>query len=217
MRDSFSNYLKTIYEASFTKEHTTNKQIATLMGVLPGSVTEAVGNLVIAGYVTRQKYHGISLTTAGYQQVCQLMYRYRLCEVWLAKIIQLPLPVIPEQAWLMAAIDNPELLRQLDIQLNHPQRSPFGGQLNIQANQPGPAWHSLETITSGQTIMIESYLETVSTIRYCQHSQIASQQIFTCVGKANDIAIITLLDSQQREVLINTAVARHLYVSKVEQ
>lgn len=216
MRDSFSNYLKTIYEASFTKSITTNKQIALLMGVLPGSVTEAVGNLAAAGLVTRQKYHGISLTAAGYRDVCQLMYRYRLCEVWLHQTIQLPLLAIPEQAWLMAAIDNPDLLQQLATQLNQPARSPFGGKLILQTFEQKSDWQSLETILIGQTIMIESYLENSSTIRYCEHSQIASQQIFKCIGQATDIEMMTLLDVQQREVLVSTVVARYIYVSLVD-
>lgn len=215
MRDSFSNYLKTIYEASFTRSITTNKQVATLMGVLPGSVTEAVSNLVAAGLVNRQKYHGISLTATGYQEVCQLMYRYRLCEVWLDQTIHLPLPAIPEQAWLMAAIDNAALLQQLASKLNQPSRSPFGGKLVLQTFEQASEWQSLETILVGQTIVIESYLENPSTIRYCLHSQIASQQVFKCIGQATDIEMMTLLDSQQRELLISTVVARHIYVSLI--
>ncbi|WP_260238696.1 hypothetical protein [Limosilactobacillus fermentum] len=41
-----SNYLKTIYETSYTQRWTCNKQLATMLGVLPGSVTEAVNRLI---------------------------------------------------------------------------------------------------------------------------------------------------------------------------
>ncbi|WP_225351619.1 metal-dependent transcriptional regulator [Loigolactobacillus coryniformis] len=100
MKSRTSNYLKTIYETSYTQRWTCNKQLATMLGVMPGSVTEAVNRLISQKLVVKNKGQ-IKLTKRGYQLVADLMYRYRLCEIWLADNIQLSLPEVPRQAWLV--------------------------------------------------------------------------------------------------------------------
>ncbi|WP_318765209.1 metal-dependent transcriptional regulator [Lactiplantibacillus carotarum] len=214
MRKSISNYLKTIYEASYTQTGANNKQIATMLGVLPGSVTEAVSHLEKSGLVERKTYHEISLTAAGYQLVQDLMFRYRLCEVWLAETIQLPLPAVPEQAWLMAAINDQDLLQRLNRQLAGPTVSPFGGALQLPAygEQTGQPVQTLDTVSEGATVILESYLETSSTVKYLQHTALRLQQQLRVVSQGDTIPVITLVDDQDQEYLINAAVARFIYV-----
>nr|WP_262336093.1 hypothetical protein [Lactiplantibacillus plantarum] len=55
MKSRTSNYLKTIYETSYTQRWTCNKQLATMLGVLPGSVTEAVNRLISQKLVVKIK------------------------------------------------------------------------------------------------------------------------------------------------------------------
>lgn len=214
MRKSISNYLKTIYEASYAQDGTNNKQIATLLDVLPGSVTEAVGNLEKDGLVTRQKYHKITLTAAGYRLVQDLMYRYRLCEVWLHQAIELPLTEIPEQAWLMAAINDQELLRRLANKLGLPKQSPFGGRLNLPAfDQQPTSIQSLDQVPVDTTITLTSYLETSSLIKYFHQAGLERGQRLTVTGQTSTFPAITLMDEAQHEYMIDKAVARYLYVT----
>ncbi|MFB9768679.1 metal-dependent transcriptional regulator [Lactiplantibacillus modestisalitolerans] len=217
MRKSISNYLKTIYEASYAKSGTNNKQIATMLGVLPGSVTEAVNHLEKAGLVVHQTYHQIALTKAGYQIVCDLMFRYRLCEVWLTQKIKLPLPSVPKQAWLMAAINDQELLRRLNQQLAQPAISPFGGQLELPAfeKRDQRVVQSLDTVGVNETIIIDSYLESPSTVKYWQHTSLQLGEQLTLVESADALPVLTLVDDQDNEYLINAAVARYIYAKPV--
>ena len=214
MRKSVSNYLKTIYEASYTQTGTNNKQIATLLDVLPGSVTEAVSNLEKDGLVMRQKYHEITLTPAGYRLVKDLMYRYRLCEVWLAKTINLPLELIPNQAWLMSAIDSQDLIARLDKKLDQPKTSPFGGDLHLPEfdQMTTVAIQPLASVKAGQTIELVSYLETASTVKYLEHNAIKLQQQLKVMGQAQPISVITLADMANHEYMIDETVARYIYV-----
>lgn len=212
MRKSVSNYLKTIYEASYTQTGANNKRIATMLGVLPGSVTEAVSHLEKAGLVVRKTYHEIALTAAGYQKVSDLMFRYRLCEVWLAKVIQLPLAAIPEQAWLMAAINDQNLLTRLNEQLAIPTVSPFGGPLQLPAYQQPLTVRALATVAVGQTVIFDSYLETASIVNYLQHTELKLQQQLTVVSREETIPVLTLVDEFQREYLLSAAVAQFMYV-----
>ncbi|MFS1240408.1 metal-dependent transcriptional regulator [Lactiplantibacillus plantarum] len=105
MKSRTNTYLKAIYETSYTQRWTCNKQLSTMLSVLPGSITEAVNRLILQKLVVKNKGQ-IKLTKRGYQLVTDLMYRYRLCEIWLADNIQLSLPEVPRQAWLMSAIDS---------------------------------------------------------------------------------------------------------------
>ncbi|RRK09572.1 metal-dependent transcriptional regulator [Lactiplantibacillus garii] len=218
MRKSISNYLKTIYEAGYTQNGTNNKQIATMLGVLPGSVTEAVSHLEKMGFVTRKTYHEITLTAAGYQLVQDLMFRYRLCEVWLAQTIKLPLVAIPEQAWLMAAINDQDLLKRLNQQLATPRVSPFGGPLQLPTfeTQHDQNVCALSTVAEGCTVTLASYLETTSIVKYLEHTSLQLNQRLTVVSQSNSIPVITLVDQHQREYLLNAAVARYIYVQPIK-
>lgn len=214
MRKSVSNYLKTIYEASYTRSGANNKRIATLLGVLPGSVTEAVSHLEKLGLVERKTYHEITLTVAGYRLVKDLMFRYRLCEVWLSQTIKLPLPAVPKQAWLMAAINDADLLLRLNQQLDSPQVSPFGGPLRLpdfDQQRAQNVW-ALDTVAVGTTVSLASYLETPSTVKYLQHTALQLQQRLTVVGHSETIPVITLADATGKEYLIDAAVASLIYV-----
>lgn len=95
-----------------------------MLGVLPGSVTEAVNRLISQKLVVKNKGQ-IKLTKRGYQLVADLMYRYRLCEIWLADNIQLSLPEVPRQAWLMSAIDSSVVMAKLNQQMAYPKTEPI--------------------------------------------------------------------------------------------
>lgn len=180
MKSRTSNYLKTIYETSYAQRWTCNKQIATMLGVLPGSVTEAVNRLISQKLAVKNKGQ-IKLTKKGYQLVADLMYRYRLCEIWLADNIQLSLPEVPRQAWLMSAIDSSVVMAKLNQQMAYPKTSPFGGALKLESfsKYQHPNLLSLLSILVGKKVKIISFLETPATIHYFQHSGLYLGQVLT--------------------------------------
>jgi DtxR family Mn-dependent transcriptional regulator len=212
MKSRTSNYLKTIYETSYAQRWTCNKQIATMLGVLPGSVTEAVDRLISQKLVVKNKGQ-IKLTKRGYQLVTDLMYRYRLCEIWLADNIQLSLPEVPRQAWLMSAIDSSVVMAKLNQQMAYPKTSPFGGALKLESfsKYQHPTLLSLLSIPVGKEVKIISFLETPATIHYFQHSGLHLGQVLTINSKNTVLPNISITDVKDNEYLIDNSMAVYIY------
>lgn len=211
MRKNTDTYLKTIFECSFAKKDTTNKQIAMFMGVSPASVTGAITTLEKQGLVHRRPYGGISLTTTGRQKIIKLIWRYRLCEVWLVEKFNLPLNKVPEQAWLMAGFNSQELDDQFVEALGSPQVSPFGGSLNINemlATDLKPL-NSFEP--SDETILVNSYLETASSVSYIEHMGLPLNTPLQLTQRDTATNTLLLLDQDNQEYLVNTEIAHYIY------
>lgn len=92
------------------------------------------------------------------------MYRYRLCEIWLADNIQLSLPEVPRQAWLMSAIDSSVVMAKLNQQMAYPKTSPLGGALKLESFQiSAPTLLSL-SIPVGKEIKLLVFRNTATII-----------------------------------------------------
>jgi DtxR family Mn-dependent transcriptional regulator len=211
LRKTVETYLKTIYECSFTRQIATNKQLATFLNVAPGSVSAAIANYRAEGLVEQKPYGGIVLSALGQRRVQVLMQRYRLCELWLLKDFKFDLAEIPEQAWQLSDFDSVPLTEKLMAYLGQPTISPFGGALN------GPdllndGSQALNTIRTGRVYTLKSYLETPRSVAYMQHMGLYLGQQLTLKNIDATTETMCLIDSENRDFLVNAAVAKYIFV-----
>lgn len=167
-----NKYLRIIAECNFARPRVSNKQIIRFAQVSPASVTEMTRHLQRAGWVHRRRYTGVTLTTKGQAMAGELLVRYRLCEVLLAKQLKLPLPLIPKQAWAMAATLTPETTTALATFLDHPQTSPFGGSLNPTDILNDSQMTRLSEVEPDTTVIFHHYLETPDMVTYLEHLEL---------------------------------------------
>ncbi|MFC6180931.1 metal-dependent transcriptional regulator [Lactiplantibacillus daowaiensis] len=211
MRKSVANYLKAIFEASYLQGGTSNKQIAELLQVAAGSVTEMVTYMESEGLVQRQKYGQIKLSSAGEQAAWKLIYRYRLFEVWLSKTLDLPLLKIPNQAWTLAAVNDELLINRLNIVLAQPTHSPFGGCIQIDERATDEL-QVLAQINEQQVLTIHSYLEQPDMIQYFQYADLHLGQKLQVIDKNPELQVIALQAADGQKYLLNWRLARYIYV-----
>ncbi|WP_125573177.1 metal-dependent transcriptional regulator [Levilactobacillus huananensis] len=164
-----NKYLRIIAECNFARPRVSNKQVIRFAQVSPASVTEMTRHLQRAGWVHRRRYTGVTLTTKGRHLAGKLLIRYRLCEVFLAQQLNLPLPLIPKQAWAMSATLTPETTTALATFLDHPQTSPFGGSLNPTEVLNDSQMTRLSEVNPDTTVVFHHYLETPDMITYLEH------------------------------------------------
>src|ERR687895_455212 len=96
------NYLKAIYVAQAAHEEpdglVSMGQIATSLGVVPGTATTMVKTLAESGLVRYEPYMGVRLTPAGERLAAMVLRRHRLIELFLVKVLGMNWSEVHEEA-----------------------------------------------------------------------------------------------------------------------
>src|SRR5262245_55380156 len=125
------NYLKTIYLGSVGSHGQETRllpmgQLATALGVTPGTATTMVKTLAESGLVNYEPYAGVSLTRAGRRLAGLVLRRHRLVELFLVRVMGLRWDEVHEEAELLEHVVSDRLIERMDEMLGHPQVDPHG-------------------------------------------------------------------------------------------
>lgn len=214
MLNNRNTYLKIIAECSFARSRVSNKQIIHFANVSPATVTETTRILEKTGLVNRRRYTGVVLTEDGASLACQLLHKYRLCEVFLARQLHLPLTAIPEQAWAMAETLQPATAAALTDYLDHPQVSPFGGTLDVEKILDDTTVTRLSDVPVPATIVVTSYLENPDLVAYLQSIRLPLNVPLHVMRRDMGLNLLYLELPDQREITLNFSAATYLYTKE---
>jgi len=122
------NYIKAIYQIGVGQPNKTaaTGQIASTLGVSPGSVTSMLKTLGESGLVTYTPYEGVQLTSSGNALALRVLRRHRLIELFLAKTLRLSWDEVHEEAEHMEHAVSDLLVDRIDDYLGHPEVDPHG-------------------------------------------------------------------------------------------
>jgi DtxR family Mn-dependent transcriptional regulator len=121
------NYIKAIYQICHTGEgHAATGQLATALGVSPGTVTSMLKTLSEGKLVTYTPYEGVRLTSAGSALALRVVRRHRLIELFLVKTLDLSWDEVHEEAEHMEHAVSDRLIDRIDAFLGHPEADPHG-------------------------------------------------------------------------------------------
>ena len=122
------NYVKTIYQISVAQsgESVATGQIATALGVSPGTVTSMLKTLSESGLATYARHQGVALTPAGTALALRVVRRHRLIELFLHKTLGLSWDEVHEEAEHMEHAVSDLLIDRIDAYLGHPASDPHG-------------------------------------------------------------------------------------------
>lgn len=122
------NYVKAIYQIGSSQEGSpaATGQVATALGVSPGSVTSMLKTLSESGLVTYTPYEGVRLTAAGNALALRVLRRHRLIELFLAKTLDLSWDEVHEEAEQMEHAASDRLVDRIDAFLGYPEVDPHG-------------------------------------------------------------------------------------------
>lgn len=147
------NYVKQIYQicASAGGEPATTGQIATQLGVSPGSVTSMLKTLSESQLATYTPYEGVKLTAAGSALALRIVRRHRLIEVFLVKTLGLDWVEVHEEAEHMEHAVSDLLVDRIDAYLGYPKADPHGDPIpSADGTLPEPNTQTLLTCIPGQ-------------------------------------------------------------------
>lgn len=134
------NYAKTIYQiiAGQGGRPASTGQIATAMGVSPGTVTSMLKTLDTARLATHRRYEGVSLTRAGRMLALRVIRRHRLIELFLMRTLDMSWDEVHDEAEHLEHAVSDLLVERIDAFLGRPEVDPHGDPI------PSADAHSLE-------------------------------------------------------------------------
>ena len=123
------NYLKALYQAETASDDrrlVPMGQLATAVGVAPGTATTMVKALAESGLVEYEPYAGVRLTPAGAKLAAMVLRRHRLIEQFLVEIMGMSWTDVHDDAEKLEHVVSDRLIDRMDAMLGHPSVDPHG-------------------------------------------------------------------------------------------
>ncbi len=131
------NYLKTIHLAQAANRGRAQGdgsegalvpmgQLASALGVVPGTATTMVKALTESGLVHYEPYMGVRLTDAGEKLASLVLRRHRLIELFLVKVLGMSWAEVHDEAERLEHAVSEQLIDRIDEMLGRPEVDPHG-------------------------------------------------------------------------------------------
>jgi DtxR family Mn-dependent transcriptional regulator len=124
------NYLKAIYLGvaglSPPQRLLPMGQLATALGVAPGTATTMVKTLAESGLVEYEPYAGVALTTSGEKLAALVLRRHRLIELFLVRVMGYSWDEVHDEAEQLEHAVSDRLIDRMDEMLGRPEVDPHG-------------------------------------------------------------------------------------------
>ena len=144
------NYLKAIFQAQIALAEPEGLvpmgQLATALGVVPGTATTMVKALADAGLARYEPYAGVRLTAAGEKLAALVLRRHRLVELFLVKVMGMSWTEVHDEAENLEHAVSDRLIDRIDEMLGRPAVDPHGDPIpDPEGTVPMPDYDSLLT------------------------------------------------------------------------
>ena len=101
-------------------------QLASALGVVPGTATTMVKTLAESGLVHYEPYMGVRLTDAGEKLASLVLRRHRLIELFLVKVLGMSWAEVHDEAERLEHAVSEQLIDRIDEMLGRPESDPHG-------------------------------------------------------------------------------------------
>lgn len=157
------NYLKTIYLAQGALAPDAlvpMGQIASAVGVVPGTATTMVKTLAESGLLSYEPYMGVRLTAAGERLASRVLRRHRLVELFLVKILGMSWAEVHDEAEHLEHAVSDRLIERIDEMLGRPAVDPHGDPIpTAEGNVPATQHIDLLAAPIGVPLVIERVMD----------------------------------------------------------
>jgi DtxR family Mn-dependent transcriptional regulator len=101
-------------------------QLASALGVAPGTATTMVKTLAESGLVEYEPYAGVTLTPSGQKLAALVLRRHRLVELFLVRVMGYSWDEVHEEAEQLEHVVSDRLIDRMDDMLGRPEVDPHG-------------------------------------------------------------------------------------------
>jgi DtxR family Mn-dependent transcriptional regulator len=144
-------YLKTIYNLEVKMGAARTGDIAKILNITPGSVTNTLEVLEGKGLVEREPYKGVKLTEQGRSLALSVFRRHRLAERLLTEVLHYDWTASHEEACKLEHAISDELAVSIEKALGNPQTCPHGNPIPDEKGYLAPTKsEALSNLGAGQ-------------------------------------------------------------------
>ncbi len=148
-------YLKAIYNLEAKTGVARTGDIAQVLDITPGSVTNTLEVLEGKGLVTREPYKGVKLTEQGKRLALSVFRRLRLAERLLTEVLHFDWTDAHEEACKLEHAISDNLARSIQKSLGNPQTCPHGNPIpDEKGHIPPSSSEALSNLESGQNAVV---------------------------------------------------------------
>src|SRR5262250_2196203 len=124
------NYLKAIHQGQTAlpsgERLVPMGQVASALGVTPGTATTMVKALAESGLADYEPYSGVRLSSAGERLAGLVVRRHRIVELFLVQVMGMSWAEVHEEAEQLEHAVSERLIERIDEMLGHPTHDPHG-------------------------------------------------------------------------------------------
>ena len=144
-------YLKTIFNLEVKNGAARTGDIAKILGITPGSVTNTLEVLEGKGLVVREPYKGVNLTDQGRKLALSVFRRHRLAERLLVDMLQVDWIQCHEEACRLEHSISDEVANLIQKKLDDPKTCPHGNPIPDENGYIAPSKNdSLSNLGNGE-------------------------------------------------------------------
>jgi DtxR family Mn-dependent transcriptional regulator len=148
-------YLKTIYNLEWRTGSARTGDIAKILKITPGSVTNTLEVLEDKGLVAREPYKGVKLTQEGRKLALSVFRRHRLAERLLSDVLKLDWAESHEEACKLEHSISELLANSIERTLGNPQTCPHGNPIPDERGHMSPLKsEALSDLENGQNAVV---------------------------------------------------------------
>src|SRR3982751_5269499 len=124
------NYLKAIHHGQSSLPPAMRLvpmgQVATALGVTPGTATTMVKALAESGLAEYEPYSGVRLSASGEKLAGLVLRRHRLVELFLVQVMGMSWDEVHDEAEQLEHVVSDRLIERIDAMLGRPTHDPHG-------------------------------------------------------------------------------------------
>lgn len=150
-------YLKTIYTLETRMGSAKTGDVARILGITPGSVTNTLEVLETKGLVAREPYRGVKLTAEGRKIALRVFRRHRLAERLLTDSLHFNWTDSHDEACRLEHVISERLASSIEKSLGNPQTCPHGNPIPDETGRIQPIKaQPLSELQSGEAAIVNN-------------------------------------------------------------
>ncbi len=211
------NYLKAIFLAQVallpSEPLVPMGQLASALGVVPGTATTMVKALSESGLVRYEPYAGVRLTPAGEKLAARVLRRHRLIELFLVQVMGMSWTEVHDEAEHLEHAVSDRLIERIDEMLGRPSADPHGDPIpGPEGTLAKPEYDTLLTCPLGETVIVRRVSDQDSEfLRFVERHELKPGQVVRV--EARDAAADSVrLRGAEREFTIGARAASKVLV-----
>ena len=215
------NYLKAIYvgATALPAPHRLLPmgQLASALGVAPGTATTMVKTLADAGLVQYEPYTGVALTQAGERLAALVLRRHRLIELFLVRVMGYSWDEVHEEAEQLEHVVTDRLIDRIDEMLGRPEADPHGDPIpNAEGLVKAQASHSLLTCPLHTPVTVARVMDQdKSFLRFIENHHLKPGESIEVEQRDAASDSVRLRGRDDQRITIGTRAASKLLVQEI--